>query len=94
LAKRQNQMGIVSGKGQYYDAKAAPVGSLPPRTSGDAPWVSDRGNLSDRVLKKAWALNTNLTPVSFGWCLQSQGEASYQKSVGCPLGLKNKAKGQ
>ncbi|KAA1108287.1 hypothetical protein PGT21_006818 [Puccinia graminis f. sp. tritici] len=61
LAKRQNQMGIVSGKGQYYDAKATPVGSLPPRTSGDAPW--------------------------------SQGEASYQKSVGCPLGLKNKAKG-
>ncbi|EFP89185.1 uncharacterized protein PGTG_15026 [Puccinia graminis f. sp. tritici CRL 75-36-700-3] len=54
-------MGIVSGKGQYYDAKATPVGSLPPRTSGDAPW--------------------------------SQGEASYQKSVGCPLGLKNKAKG-
>ncbi|WAQ81782.1 hypothetical protein PtA15_2A94 [Puccinia triticina] len=54
-------MGIVSGKDQYYNARAKPVGSLPGRTSGDAPW--------------------------------SQGEASYQKSIGCPLGLKNRARG-
>lgn len=39
LIKRADLDGIVSDEENYYDLKAGPVGPLPSRTAGDAPWT-------------------------------------------------------
>lgn len=49
LVKRADSAGIVSDNEDFYDVTAAPVGPLPARVSGDAPWTQAESSYGKMV---------------------------------------------